>query len=114
MECGSVRGTDGTWVRTCRGVKTQPWWRLGCAGMPASGVSFDHLFRVLARGVGQLGATQHARYFFGALFAGDVANGGTRAARGFLLFDDVVMVGEGGNLRQVRDAEDLIATGERF
>jgi len=88
--------------------------RQGTADDRNSSVRFDHLLRMLPRRLGQLGSGQHARHFFGAFFAGDLADGGFGAASGFALFDDVVVVGEGGNLGQVGYTENLIAFRKRF
>ncbi len=48
------------------------WPRAGCA--QALRVRLNHLLRMLARGIGQLGSAQHARHFLGALFAHDGAD----------------------------------------
>src|SRR5262245_45684109 len=70
-------------------------------------VGFDHLLGVLEGAFGDLGTAQHARDFFCALIAGDVADGGFRTAGGFFLLNAVVVIGEGRDLRKLGDAEDL-------
>jgi hypothetical protein len=40
-----------------------------------SGLRLDYLLRMLARSLGKFGPRQHARHFFGALFADDLADG---------------------------------------
>jgi len=69
---------------------------------------------MLPRSFSQLSSRQHARHFLGALFAGNLPNGGLRAARSFALLDQVVMIGKGCDLRQVGDAKHLIALRERL
>src|SRR6266403_2718623 len=69
---------------------------------------------MLARSLSQLRPRQHARHFFGSLFAGDLANGSLRPPSSFTLLDNVMMVGERCDLRQVGNAEHLIAFGERL
>src|ERR1700734_3221162 len=51
---------------------------------PALPVGLDHLLGLPARSVGQLSAAEHARHFFGALFAHDGADGGARTSVAFL------------------------------
>ena len=67
---------------------------------------------MFARGLSQLGAAQHAGDFLGALFPGDEVDAGAGASAGGLLFDQIVMVGEGGDLGQVGDAKDLVRAGQ--
>ena len=74
----------------------------------------NHLLRMLPRSLGQLRPRQHARHFFSALFACNLADRGLRPSSSFALFDHVVMIGKGCDLRQVGDAEHLIAFGERL
>ena len=69
---------------------------------------------MLPRSLGQLSPRQHARHFLGAFFASNLPDGGLGATSGFALFDQVVVIGEGCDLRQVGDAEHLIAFGERL
>ncbi len=78
---------------------------------PAPG---DHLRGVLQAGVGDLGAGEHARDFVGAGAIVEDANAGLRAAILLALFDGEVLIGEGRNLREVGDAEDLLGAGESF
>ena len=66
---------------------------------------------MLARGLGQLGAAEHSGHFLGPLFPGDEMDAGPRTAADGLLLDQVVMVGEGGDLRQMGDAKDLVRCG---
>ena len=63
---------------------------------------------MLARSLGQLGAAQHASDFLRALVAGYEVDAGPGASADRLLFNQVVMVGEGGDLGQVGDAQDLV------
>src|SRR5580704_12553375 len=69
-----------------------------------SSVGFDHLFRMLARRVGEFGPTQHAGHLFRAFVAGDRSDAGPRTPRGLLLLDQVVLVAESSNLGQVGNA----------
>ena len=64
--------------------------------LPAGG---DHLGGVLEAGFGDLCAGEHAGYFVGAGAVVEEADLGFGAAVGFALFDDEVLVGEGGDLR---------------
>ncbi len=77
-------------------------------------VRFDHLLGVLTGGLGQPGAAQHARNFFGALFADDGADMGAGMPLRLVFLDHVVMVGKGCDLWQVRNAEDLSGAGQSF
>src|SRR5215469_12833479 len=79
---------------------------------PALPIRPNHLLGVFARGVGQPGATQHAGDFFGALLAGDLANRRARTACRIFFLDQVVMIGERGDLRQMRHAQQLARAGE--
>ena len=63
---------------------------------------------MLARSLGQLGAAQHASDFLRALVAGYEVDAGPGASADSLLLDQVVMVGEGSDLGQVGDAQDLV------
>jgi len=77
-------------------------------GQPALGLP-QHLARVLACRRGDVNPTQHARDFFDARirFERGDGRGGRARARGF---GDLVMVRRAGsNLRQVGDAQHLVA-----
>ena len=63
---------------------------------------------MFARGFGELGAAEHSGHFFGPLFPGNDMDAGPGTAGCGLLFDQVVMVGEGGDLGKVGDAKDLV------
>lgn len=75
--------------------------RLVHQGLPLATlrVGLEHLLGVLARGFGQPGAAEHAGNFLGPLFPGDDMDARPGAAGCGLLFDQIMMVGEGGNLR---------------
>jgi hypothetical protein len=76
-----------------------------------SPVGFQHLLGVFAGGLGQLGAAQHAGNFFSTFFSSDWPNRCLSSTGSLPLLDDVVMVGEGGDLRQMGHAEHLIILG---
>ena len=65
-------------------------------------------------GFGDFGAGDHAGDFVGAGAVVEEADLHLGAAAGLALFDDKVLIGEGGDLRQVGDAEDLLALAEGF
>ncbi len=69
---------------------------------------------MLSRSIRQLCPAEHARHFFGALFAHDGADAGPRATGFLFFFDHIVVVGKGGDLGQVGYAEHLIGAGQRF
>ena len=75
---------------------------------------FQHLFGVAQGSFGYCGSADHAGYFFGSLIRGQEADRGLGAALFFLLFDEEVVVGEGGDLGEVGDAEDLLHSREGF
>jgi len=79
--------------------------------LPAGG---DHLRGVLQAGVGDGCAGEHSGHFVGAGQVVEQANPGFGAAVGFALVDEEMLVGEGGDLGQVGDAEDLLAAAEGF
>ena len=54
---------------------------------------------MLQAGVGDFGAGEHARYFVGAGAVVEQADLRLGAAVVFALFDDEMLVGEGGDLR---------------
>ena len=64
------------------------------------------------RSLGKLRPRQHPRHFLGAFFPGNLTDSGLRAACGFALLDQVVVIRKGCDLRQVGDAEHLVAFGE--
>ena len=78
-------------------------------GSPAPG---DHLRGVLEAGVGDFGAGEHAGDFVGAGAVVEDADAGGGAAVLLALFDGQMLIGEGGDLRQVGDAEDLLGAAE--
>jgi hypothetical protein len=94
--------------------KTKFWRICTILWTMALRVGFQHLLGMLARGLGQFGPAQHAGNFLGALLAGDEADCGAGAIGGALLFDHVMMVGEGRNLRQVSYAQYLIGSRQCF
>ncbi len=67
---------------------------------------------MLKAGVSDFGAGKHAGHFVGAGAIVEDADLRLGAAVILALFDDEVLIGEGGDLRQVGDAEDLLAAGE--
>ena len=67
---------------------------------------------MLQAGFGDLGAGEHAGDFVGAGALVEEADLGFGAAVGLALVDEKVLVGEGGDLRQVSDAENLLAAAE--
>jgi hypothetical protein len=69
---------------------------------------------VLEAGFGDLCAGDHAGDFVGAGAVVEEADFGFGAAVGFALVDEEVLVGEGGDLGQVGDAENLLAAAEGF
>ena len=75
-------------------------------------VGFQHLLSMLPRGFGQLGAAEHSGDLFGAFVSGDQMDGRAGASACGLFFDQVVMIGEGGNLGQVGHAKNLVLTGK--
>src|ERR1700676_3970006 len=80
--------------------------RFAEASPPAQALSIrlNHLLRMLAGSVGERDATQHAGYFFRALFAHDGADTGPRTTIALLLLDHKVMVRERRDLRQMGHA----------
>ncbi len=64
---------------------------------------------MLQAGVGHLGAGEHAGDLVSAGAVVEEADLHLGAAVVFALFDDEVLIGEGGDLRQMGDAEDLLA-----
>ena len=69
---------------------------------------------MLEAGFGDLCAGDHAGDFVGAGAVVEKADFGFGAAVGLALVDEEVLVGEGGDLRQVGDAENLLAAAEGF
>src|SRR5260370_36023994 len=86
-------------------METEP----ACAALP---IRPNHLLRMFPRSLRQFGSRQHARHLFSAFFARNLANGSLRPPSSFTLLDNVMMVGKGCDLRQVGNAEHLIAFGE--
>ena len=67
---------------------------------------------MLEAGFGDRCAGDHAGYFVGAGAVVEEADLDLGAAVGLALVDEEVLVGEGGDLGQVGDAEDLLAAAE--
>ena len=63
---------------------------------------------------GKGGSAEHASHFFGALVVAKETDRGSGAALLLVLLDQEMLVGERGDLRQVRHAEDLLGAGERL
>ena len=74
----------------------------------------EHLFCVLQRCFSQFRAAEHAGDFFQAICVTKDTNRGAGAALNFALLYDEMLVGEGGDLREVRDAKDLLRAGKRL
>jgi len=74
--------------------------------------SGDHLRGVLQAGLGHFGAAQHARHFVSA--GAVVQNPDARRGAPILLalFDRQMLIGEGGDLGQMRDAQNLLRAAE--
>lgn len=60
------------------------------------------------------GARDHPGNFLGAFGGSQEADGRLRAVLPFLFLDQEVLIGEGGDLREMSDAKDLLDSGERF
>ena len=86
--------------------KRQPF---GCVAWRTLTVSANHLLGVLPRSFGQLGPTQHSGYFLSPVVASNRPNRGPRPAGRILLLNQIMMVGKGSNLRQMSDAQNLVA-----
>jgi hypothetical protein len=67
---------------------------------------------VLEAGVGDFCPGQHAGDFVGAGAVVEDADAGLRAAVLLALFDGEMLIGEGGDLREVGNAENLLGAGE--
>ncbi len=78
---------------------------------PAAG---NHLRGVLQAGVGDFGAAQHARHFMRSGAIVEDADARLRAAVRLTLFDGQMLIGEGGDLRQMRYTQNLLRAGEGF
>jgi len=74
----------------------------------------DHLRGVFQARVGDFGAAQHACHFAGAGVVVEREDLGAGAAVLLALFDGQMLVGEGGDLGQMRDAENLLRSPERL
>jgi hypothetical protein len=72
----------------------------------------DHLRRVLEAGVCDFGSGQHAGHFVGAGAVVEDADAGLGAAVFLAFFNGQVLVGKGGDLRQVRHAQNLLGAAE--
>ncbi len=79
-----------------------------------SPVCFDHLLGMLPRSLRQFRARQHAGHFFGPFFPGYLPDGGFGSSTGSSLFDQIMLIGEGCDLRKVGHAQDLICFGQCF
>src|SRR5580693_4181165 len=73
-----------------------------------SPVRLQHLFRMLARRLRQLGTAQHAGHFLSTFISGNQTDGGLGPFTGYALLNHVMMIREGRDLRQVSHAENLI------
>src|SRR4051794_35883651 len=62
------------------------------------------------RRIGQFRAAQHSRNLFRTLLATDLADRSPSPATHFLFRNQVMMIGEGCDLRQVSDANNLMHT----
>jgi hypothetical protein len=69
---------------------------------------------VLEAGVGDFCAGEHSGYLVGAGTVVEEADLHLGAAVGFALFNDEVLIGEGGNLGQVSYTQNLLASAEGF
>ena len=69
---------------------------------------------MLQAGFGNLGAGEHACHLVGAGAVIENADLGLGATVVFALLDYEMLAGKGGDLGQVRYAEDLLTTGERL
>ena len=87
-------------VRTCGAGVCLTQMPLSAAG--------DHLRGMLQAGVSHFGAGQHASDFVGAGAVVEDADARLRAAVFLALLHGQMLIGEGCNLRQVGDAEDLL------
>src|SRR5580704_15617322 len=96
-------GTRNMYQPMTKGVNRPPVGNLLRVGL-------QHLLSMLARSLGQLSPAQHAGDFFGALLAGNEADRSAGAVGSGFLFDQIMMVGEGCDLRQVSYAEHLIGS----
>jgi hypothetical protein len=74
----------------------------------------NHLRGVLEAGLCHFSAGDHSCYFVGAGAIVEHADLGFGATVIFALFDGEVLIGEGGDLRKVGYAENLLAAAERF
>ena len=74
--------------------------------------ALQHLFGVLQGGVRHLRAAQHTGDFVAAFFVRKMPDAGSRATALSMLFDQIVLVGEGGDLREMSNAEHLLAARE--
>lgn len=72
----------------------------------------QHLFRMIARPVGNLHAAEHAGYFVHAIARGKLPHRGMRRVSGRCLGYFEVMVGLAGNLGQVGHADNLAAPAQ--
>src|SRR5258708_3240976 len=85
-------------------LKARPLWQGTLMSMLR--VRFQHLLGVLERRFTHFRAAQHPSDFFGALVAGNLADRGSSAIACLFLFDPVVVVGEGCDLRQMGYAKN--------
>src|ERR1019366_3218217 len=83
----------------------------GCVRLAAGG---ELLGGVLEAGFGDFGAGDHSGNFVGAGAVVEDADLGFGAAIGLALFYNEMLIGEGGDLREMSDAEDLLAAAEGF
>src|SRR3990170_865886 len=79
-----------------------------------SSLSFNHLLRVPAGLVGNLKAAEHARHLVDPLRRLELFYRRHRSAFADLLEHDVMGVGQGGDLGQMGDADNLMGGGHLF
>lgn len=77
-----------------------------------SGLRLEHLGGVLQGFGGDARAGDHAAEFLDAILAREFVDGGDDAAFLLAFGDQIVVIGEGGDLGEVRDAEDLLSSSE--
>src|SRR5438309_1905026 len=75
----------------------------------ASGVGAQHLLCIAPRSLGQPGPAQHAGYLVCPLVSLDLPDRGPGTPSRYAFLDDVMMVRETGNLRQMSDTQNLTA-----
>ena len=100
-------------IYNCDQRQCLPSPALGAGGFPVfSTAGRNHLRGVLQAGFGHLCAAYHAGYFVHAGAIVEQADLHLGAAIGLALFNDEVLIGEGGDLGQVRYAQHLLAAAQ--